>query len=236
MKFLSIFDFFSKNRRDKVLNDEDEKELFVGRYRAFREILKNNHQVLMTMGDMQEKAGGAYLFDKAYIRSSSSTLLLGIEKIIGQLNLLSDNRFTGLMVSFQKCMAGIQHLLESRISIPQTGGTKDLKKITKVDIASAGGKIANLGELASALDLPIPPGFVITTWAYKSFIEFNQIQNFLIDELKRLDIRNYDALRATTDKIQKKILYYQINGMKYTVSLKKIKNIFQNMKNSIILS
>jgi len=205
-KFLSIFDFFSKNRRNKILNDEDEKELFVERYRAFREILKNNHQVLMTMGDMQEKAGGAYLFDKAYIRSSNSTLLSGIEKIIGQLNLLSDNRYTGLMVSFQKCMAGIQHLLESRISIPQTGCTKDLKKITKGDIASAGGKIANLGELASALDLPIPPGFVITTWAYKSFIAFNQIQDILVDEIKRLDIRNYDALRATTDKIQKKIL------------------------------
>src|SRR6476660_2724038 len=37
------------------------------------------------------------------------------------------------------------------------------------DIALAGGKGANLGELTRA-GLPVPPGFVLTTEAYRSFL------------------------------------------------------------------
>src|SRR5215203_7381639 len=46
--------------------------------------------------------------------------------------------------------------------------------IRKDDIALAGGKGANLGELSHA-GLPVPPGFVITTEAYDAFVESNDI-------------------------------------------------------------
>lgn len=42
--------------------------------------------------------------------------------------------------------------------------------ITSTDIAIAGGKGANLGELVTA-GLPVPPGFVITTEAYDVFVQ-----------------------------------------------------------------
>src|SRR5947208_3708950 len=38
------------------------------------------------------------------------------------------------------------------------------------DAPAAGGKGANLGRLAH-LDLPVPPGFVLTTDAYRRFIQ-----------------------------------------------------------------
>src|SRR6185312_3802684 len=37
------------------------------------------------------------------------------------------------------------------------------------DVAVAGGKGANLGELTRA-GLPVPPGFVLTTAAYRAFV------------------------------------------------------------------
>ena len=40
----------------------------------------------------------------------------------------------------------------------------------RADIAVAGGKGANLGELTRA-GLPVPPGFVLTTAAYRAFVE-----------------------------------------------------------------
>jgi len=81
-----MFDFFSRKRQEKALRDEDDRELFIQRYKAFREVLRNNNKVLMTMADMQEKASGAFVFDRAYIRSSYQDVANGIKKIIDNLN------------------------------------------------------------------------------------------------------------------------------------------------------
>src|SRR5215216_1929414 len=52
-------------------------------------------------------------------------------------------------------------------------------EIGKDDIALAGGKGANLGELSRA-GLPVPPGFVVTTTAYDAFVEANGIGDAIV--------------------------------------------------------
>ena len=52
-------------------------------------------------------------------------------------------------------------------------------ELGKEDIALAGGKGANLGELSRAR-LPVPPGFVITTAAYDAFVEANEIGDAIV--------------------------------------------------------
>ena len=52
-------------------------------------------------------------------------------------------------------------------------------EIRKDDIALAGGKGANLGELSHA-GLPVPPGFVVTTTAYDAFVEANGIGDTIV--------------------------------------------------------
>ena len=44
------------------------------------------------------------------------------------------------------------------------------ENLRKTDIPSVGGKNANLGEMANA-GIPVPPGFAITAYSYKKFIE-----------------------------------------------------------------
>jgi pyruvate,water dikinase len=55
-----------------------------------------------------------------------------------------------------------------------TGIKKDLviwfENLRKTDIPSVGGKNANLGEMINA-GMPVPPGFAITAYSYKRFIE-----------------------------------------------------------------
>ena len=48
------------------------------------------------------------------------------------------------------------------------------EELRKTDIPSVGGKNANLGEMTSA-GIPVPPGFAITAYAYKKFIEETKI-------------------------------------------------------------
>src|SRR5919199_4278251 len=52
-------------------------------------------------------------------------------------------------------------------------------EIRKDDIALAGGKGANLGELSRA-GLPVPPGFVLTTAAYDAFVESNDFGDAIV--------------------------------------------------------
>jgi len=48
------------------------------------------------------------------------------------------------------------------------------EELRKTDIPSVGGKNANLGEMTS-VGIPVPPGFAITAYAYKKFIEETKI-------------------------------------------------------------
>ena len=52
-------------------------------------------------------------------------------------------------------------------------------EIRKDDIALAGGKGANLGELSHA-GLPVPPGFIVTTTAYDAYVEANSIEEAIV--------------------------------------------------------
>ena len=58
--------------------------------------------------------------------------------------------------------------------------TIPFQHLNKNDIASAGGKGANLGELTSA-SFPVPPGFVLTTEAYDTFVREHGLQQQILD-------------------------------------------------------
>ena len=59
---------------------------------------------------------------------------------------------------------------------------------------SVGSKNARLGEMKSRLKLPIPDGFAITAWAYKHFIEANDLQKRISQQIDSLDIHSYEDL------------------------------------------
>ena len=57
--------------------------------------------------------------------------------------------------------------------------TRTFDELGRDDVALAGGKGANLGELSRA-GLPVPAGFVVTTAAYDAFVESNGIRNAIL--------------------------------------------------------
>jgi pyruvate, water dikinase len=199
--FWHKFDFLNKKRQQKALQAVDEKELFIKKYRAFREVLRNNNEVLLAMGDMQEKTGGAFVFDRAYVRSAYGAVSSGIKKIIENLNILADDRYQALDQSFQRIEQAVLGCLEEKVAIPETGYIRFLEDLRKENLPEAGGKFAFLGEIAQGLDLPVPAGFVITTHAYKTFMRHNHLEGLLQERLKGLDLRNYEALQAASDEI-----------------------------------
>ncbi|MFO7259628.1 MAG: phosphoenolpyruvate synthase [bacterium] len=74
-------------------------------------------------------------------------------------------------------------------------------ELGKGDVAVAGGKGANLGEMARA-GLPVPPGFVITVDAYARFFEASGVAAEVSRRLERLDVDDPVQLRRTAESAQ----------------------------------
>ena len=47
------------------------------------------------------------------------------------------------------------------------------------DVPLVGGKNASLGEMIQKTGVPVPYGFSLTAYAYRHFIKFNNLENFL---------------------------------------------------------
>ncbi len=69
--------------------------------------------------------------------------------------------------------------------------------ITKASISITGGKAANLGELAKIPAIQVPPGFCITTEAYKRATENNPVLNTLLEDLAQAAPNNISRLCAS---------------------------------------
>ncbi|MBI5872353.1 phosphoenolpyruvate synthase [archaeon] len=73
------------------------------------------------------------------------------------------------------------------------------REIFKQDIPLVGGKGANLGEMFN-IGLPVPPGFAITTQAYKEFLI--PIADVIYRILDDLDVNESAALQVASKKIE----------------------------------
>lgn len=75
------------------------------------------------------------------------------------------------------------------------------KDVDKEDIASVGGKGANLGEMTK-VGIPVPNGFIVTAQAYYYFLEASEIKPKLHDILRNLDVSISADLERVANKIQ----------------------------------
>ncbi len=78
---------------------------------------------------------------------------------------------------------------------------KSLAELGHADLALAGGKAASLGEFNRA-GFPVPPGFCITTEAYRAFVEANILQEEILRLTGSMEADNPDLLDVVSDQIR----------------------------------
>ena len=82
-------------------------------------------------------------------------------------------------------------------------------EVTKKDVATVGGKGANLGEMTNA-HLPVPPGFIVTANAYYDFLQKAKITDKIRNLLQPLDPNNSKQLQQIAEEIKQVILNAQM--------------------------
>lgn len=83
--------------------------------------------------------------------------------------------------------------------------TKTLNEVASEDIAIVGGKGANLGEMRKA-GFPVPPGFCITTEAYKYVIKINNIDVLIKEVPQSIDLSDYKTINGLAGEIARRIM------------------------------
>ncbi|MGA2164469.1 MAG: PEP/pyruvate-binding domain-containing protein, partial [Solirubrobacteraceae bacterium] len=78
---------------------------------------------------------------------------------------------------------------------PLTEPARPFSRLGRKDVAYAGGKGANLGELTAA-GLPVPDGFVVGAPAYAAFCGETGLRERLAGLLDSVDVEDTGALQA----------------------------------------
>jgi len=186
----------------------DEGRPFKERYIYFKKLLYENNTVLEIMADLEDKLSGEYIFDMNYIRTSCSKLVDSVQNIIVNLDNLSKGKYPNLYFAFAKINSKIETTLTNKTNIPVTDFTIPFDSVTKDMVNSVGGKNANLGEIKNKIGLPVPEGFCISAYAFKKFIEFNELKNKII--LSSVDIVDMEGLNRISREAQNLIMQSQI--------------------------
>ncbi|HET7591006.1 MAG TPA: phosphoenolpyruvate synthase [Solirubrobacterales bacterium] len=87
---------------------------------------------------------------------------------------------------------------------PRVESVLGFEKLRRGDVAIAGGKGANLGELTAA-GLPVPPGFVVGAPAYAAFCEEAGLRARIGARLEALDVEDTGALEAASREVRAEI-------------------------------
>lgn len=91
------------------------------------------------------------------------------------------------------------------VSASSSPATRSLAELSSADIAFAGGKGANLGELMRA-GVPVPPGFVVGAPAYEAFRDESGVRKRLSELLDGLDVEDTERLQRAAEEARAAIL------------------------------
>lgn len=206
MKISGILNFF-KSKREKEMTEL--KNRLREKYLYFKEILANNNQTLSVMSDIEEKLSESYLFDRAYVNKSIEKILTGTLKTVEFLNKLSENKYMNLKQRYELIRNKIEEVLAFKIEIPTDRYIlffEELNEFCKEErIHIGGGKVAHLAELKS-IGIPVPEGFVVTSFAFLKFLEYNNLKERIQEKLKTLQVEDLEALSRASLEIREMVL------------------------------
>ena len=102
-------------------------------------------------------------------------------------------------------------------------------EVGKKDLASVGGKGANLGELTNA-QIPVPPGFIVTAHAYYDFLAQTGISEQIKNLLAGINRQDSKQLQQIAEEVQQVIIKAETPGD----LVKMVKEAYRKMGNGLV--
>ena len=153
-----------------------------------------------------EKIGRGIFFDRKYLIDTTEEIQTLLLRMVKGLNLITSNRYLDLYEAIDRIFIPLGAELRGRLIL-----SKEMPLV--ITLAEApqdrpeliGGKASHLAVAIQNLDLPVPGGFVITTRAYRLFLEHNHLEERIHALLESWVAGEYDE-RQVARQIQYSIL------------------------------
>ncbi|EPR41589.1 pyruvate phosphate dikinase PEP/pyruvate-binding protein [Desulfovibrio sp. X2] len=183
------------------------REAVRARGRQFRRLIAANAQGLRAMAELEEAMAGTRTFDMAWLRAHAVAACSAVYQMVFGLSALAPEHGVGLAERFTLIRREMDTLLAPRE--PAAGAEAPLvlplAEVRATHAPVCGGKMAMLGELG-AHGLPVPEGFVVTTAAYRRFLQSNGLGAAIDGLIQGADSDRLDALMSLSAAVQGLIL------------------------------
>jgi pyruvate, water dikinase len=207
--FSSLFSKLSfKGRKEKLspTNVEELRTAFKARYHNFKVLLAANNKALEIMAEMEEALRGNRPFGMSFVRANCTAVSVNVFRIIKNLDLLAPGKYGDLYERFKDIQERINQALSQKRQLKAEKLVFPFEKIDMTMADQVGSKMANLGEVINRLDLPVPPGFVVSSLAYQRFFEYNDLQTEIDRRLQASEVDQLDQLYSLSADIQQLII------------------------------
>ncbi|MBU4277456.1 MAG: hypothetical protein KKC30_12000 [Proteobacteria bacterium] len=175
------------------------------RFREFKYLLRANNEVLAIIAEIEQQLAEGGQVGLDFLRSRYIAASAKVYKMIRHLNYISAGRYPLLEGAFHRIRADIDQILE------EGGGSRSGVLVLPLDDLEpgeahlAGSKASNLAELSRA-GLPVPEGFVVTTEAFRRFMEFSGLGGQLRQAVMILEGSSLGEVEDFSRLLQQKIL------------------------------
>jgi len=175
-------------------------------FEHFQALLQDHQRVMELIADLGEKSGGEYIFDRKYLTDTAEAIQNLLLRMVKGLNLITSNRYLDLFPAIDRIFIPLGAELRGRLIL-----SKEMPLVISLGEAPPdrpeliGGKAAHLAVAIQNLHLPVPTGFVITTRAYRLFLEHNHLEERIHSLLEAWVAGEHDE-RHTSRQIQYSIL------------------------------
>ncbi|MEW6657950.1 MAG: PEP/pyruvate-binding domain-containing protein [Thermodesulfobacteriota bacterium] len=178
-------------------------------FEHFQELLQDHQQIMEIIADLGEKSGGEYVFDRKYLLDTMNELHSLLLRLVKALNLISENRYVELYAALDRILLPLEAELRGRLTLPEEMPYVVGLKEAPLDLPElVGGKAGALMEISQRLHLPVPDGFVVTTRAYRRFLDHNQLE----DRIHSL-LADWVAAKLDTVQVSRQIQYALLAGV-----------------------
>lgn len=201
-----ISSFLSKIRSRKEESANLLTELLREKFICFEQIIHINNHVLTLMAEFSEKVLDPCFLDMRFVRSYVAEISKDVYRMLNLLNSFSDSKYIKLLDIYNSINDEIKSAFSFKVNIPETEYTIPISFLSKESIEVCGAKMANLAEVRNRLKINTPDGFSITSYAFKRFLEFNNLQGTVSFISENLHSMNENAIKQYSKEIHEAIL------------------------------
>ncbi|MEW6336993.1 MAG: PEP/pyruvate-binding domain-containing protein [Acidobacteriota bacterium] len=176
------------------------------KYAAFRRLLATNNEILEQLADLEGALATAEGMEQQELRDLVEAIDARCRLMVDDLNVIADGRFRSLAGNLGRISSGVGELFRSVRGTPVTAACIPLEEVNRELADVVGGKTANLGEVRGSVGLPVPPGFAISAFAYRSFVESAGLQAKLTALWEGIDWEDLTSLLRASGEMQALVL------------------------------